>query len=105
MSVGGILLVCWQSCSIAAVSVDEDGIVLAEVAVGTSEWLPYWVEAMVIVGMELAFYQTPTVSNDVTRRREVASASASHKRAEIRIHICVWYGEWCAECIGQYSRS
>lgn len=36
-----IWVVCWLSCSVSAVGVDEDGIVLDDFAVGTSEWLPY----------------------------------------------------------------
>ena len=88
-----IWVVCWLSCSVSAVGVDEDGIALDDFAVGTSEWLPYWVEAMIIVGIELAFCQASTVSNDVSRRHQVASALASYRRVEIRMHVCVWHSE------------
>ena len=68
-----IFLVCSQSRSIAVVDVDEDGIAMNDLAVGISKWLTCWVEAMVIVDTELALCQTSTVSNDVSRRHQVAT--------------------------------
>ena len=39
MIVSWILLVRWQSCSGAAIRMDEDGVTLDKAAVGASEWL------------------------------------------------------------------
>ena len=66
-------MVCRQFSSIAAIDVDEDGIALNDFGVGTSEWLRYWIEAMVIVDHELAIRQTSTVSYDVSYQRQVRS--------------------------------